>query len=113
MLSVELREFLESEGYSHLRVMPNGEIAGIQSFMFTYGLVLGLDHWGYRTRFCFPSKAEAVAALKDWDGEGFPPGFWIKQKPENIPNPDLQNPAPSGGLTEEGASALFSAFFRI
>jgi len=73
--------------YSHIRVLPTGEIAGIQRQMYTTGIFVGLDETGYRTRFCYGNYEDAMKALADWDGEGFPPGYWIKQKPENIRGP--------------------------
>lgn len=74
-------------GYSFPRKLPSGEWAGIQRNLFTYGLVVGLDKTGYRTRFCYSLKTDAVESLEKWDGEGFPPGYWIKQKPEDVLNP--------------------------
>lgn len=76
-------------GYHPVRLLPTGEWAGIRDMLYTFGLHVGLDEIGYRTRFCFPDRAAAEAALAAWDGEGFPPGFWIKQKPEDVRNPAL------------------------
>jgi hypothetical protein len=67
-------------GYFPSRLLPTGEVAGIRSFIFTWGLVVGLDLSGYRTRFCYGSFYEAVSALMFWDGTGDPPGNWIKEK---------------------------------
>ena len=78
------------DDYTNLKILSNGELAGIHRFMFTYGLVVGLTENGYRTRFCYETKEDAVDALSSWDGIGFPPGFWIKQKGEvEITNPLL------------------------
>lgn len=78
---------LHKEGYRDIRRLPTGEIAGLSRFLFTTGLCIGLDETGYRTRFCFEGYNDALQSLNAWDGEGFPPGWWIKQKPEDIPNP--------------------------
>lgn len=78
---------LEALGYFPVKQLPNGKWAGVMDMVFTVGLFVGLDETGYRTRFCFPSWPEAAQALEEWDGTNFPPGFWIKQKPENITNP--------------------------
>lgn len=75
------------EGYTPNRVLPNGEHAGVIDMQFTTALVVGIDEIGYRTRFCFCTRAEAEQALEEWDGTGFPPGFWVKQKPEDAFNP--------------------------
>lgn len=77
--------------YSHVRVLPTGEIAGIRNMFVTTGLFVGLDETGYRTRFCYDGinqEADAIVALAVWDGSGFPPGYWIKQKGDvDITNP--------------------------
>ena len=52
----------------------------VQSMLFTAGLFVGLDARGYRIRYCYPNLAAAIAALSRWDGRGFPPGPWIKEK---------------------------------
>jgi hypothetical protein len=79
--------YLAETGILHVRKLPTGELAGVQRMMFTWGLMVGLDHAGYRTRFCYESCADAVAALESWDGSGWPPGYWVKQKPEDIHGP--------------------------
>ena len=38
------------------------------------------EELGYRTRFCYPTRAQAQEALVAWDGQGDPPGAWIKEK---------------------------------
>jgi hypothetical protein len=85
----DLCAFLTGEGYYNLCCMPNRELAGVKRYLFTTAVVIGIDEWGWRTRFCFETAREAEAALAAWDGTGFPPGFWIKQKPEEITNPRL------------------------
>lgn len=79
--------YLTDQGYSLVRLLPTGEWAGLQRMAFTCGLFVGLDETGWRTRFCFETEDEARNALSGWDGQGFPPGYWIKQKPEEIMNP--------------------------
>ena len=73
-------------GYKHVRQLPSGEYIGVLRMIFTWGVCLMTIH-GPRTRFCYETEAEAVEAAKTWDGEGWPPGYWIKQKPEGTPNP--------------------------
>lgn len=74
------KAFLEGNGYFNVRQLSTGEWAGIQQFMFTFGLMVGLDRYGYRTRYCYGNLVEAVAALDAWDGKGSPPGNWIVEK---------------------------------
>lgn len=75
-----LLTLLAGFGYSDLRVLPTGEVAGLRGFLFTSGLVVGLDRAGYRTRYCFEHREDALAALAGWDGQGDPGGPWIKRK---------------------------------
>lgn len=69
-------------GYFTPRLMPTGEWAAIGRYLFTYGLVVGIDERSYRTRFCYRLRQDAEMALEDWDGTGDPPGKWIKEKGE-------------------------------
>lgn len=80
-------DFCVANAYYGVRLLPSGEWAAIHNFLFTTGLMVGLDRTGYRTRFCYESVPEALVALEAWDGQGWPPGYWIKQKPEGILNP--------------------------
>lgn len=85
------------EDYWPCRQLPSGEWAGVRDQMYTGSLVVGIDPCGYRTRFCYASRAEAMRALAGWSGEGDPPGRWIKQKPEERHGPwyaDDQDGAP-------------------
>ena len=70
---------LEGLGYTDLRLI-SGKMCGLYRFMFTTGLMVGLDAAGYERRYCFESREDALAALEAWDGEGHPSGPWIKLK---------------------------------
>lgn len=63
-----------------ITTLPTGEMAAVQSFMFTHGLLVELDVVSYGGRYCYETYEEAVAALRSWDGNGDPPGDWIKYK---------------------------------
>lgn len=80
-----------SEGYTNIKQI-NGKTCGIYRFIFTAGLVVGIDHAGYEYRFCYKNHNEAVKALEVWDGTGDPPGNWIKQKGlgGERPNPNYE-----------------------
>lgn len=80
MIDLELKEFLESQGYKELRKVPGKGICGIMSFMFTVGLCYGLTKFDYQGRYCYPNAYEALMSLKVWDGDGDPGGDWIKHK---------------------------------
>lgn len=66
--------------YDALREVPGHAICGVRRFLFTYGLVVGMDDTGYAGRYCYEFRAEAVDALREWDGIGDPPGQWIVYK---------------------------------
>ena len=71
---------LSREGYRGVRRLPSGDYAGVLRMFYTAGLFVGLDASGYKTRYCYETMSEATAALLLWDGEGDPPGGWIKAK---------------------------------
>ena len=75
----DIIKFLEAEGFTHIRVI-NGRICGIKRFIFTTGLVIGLDEIGYLGRYCYENRSDAIDALREWDGSGDPSGNWIKYK---------------------------------
>lgn len=86
--SPKLLEFLESQGYSSLR-MVNGVLCGLLPFAFTTGLMVDLREFGYELRYCYEHEADALAALLVWDGNDHPTGPWIKCKGRGV---DLLNP---------------------
>ena len=83
--------FLIKQGYPFVVRLETGEYAGVARQIFTTGLFVGLDDFGYRCRYCFETQAEATAVLFIWDGKGDPPGGWIKRKGEDgeYLNPNL------------------------
>lgn len=72
---------LQELGYAFPRQLPDGRWIAIQVMLYTTGLFVGLDPVGYAYRYCYESFGEAVldAALR-WNGDGDPPGPWIKRK---------------------------------
>ena len=70
-------------GYFEPRVLPTGELAALNKFLFTVGILAGIDEFSYRCRWCFESAEAASRALQAWDGRDDPPGPWIKQKGKN------------------------------
>jgi hypothetical protein len=75
-----MNEFLLKEGYTDLKELDTGEVAGLFKFLFTTGLVVGLTKYGYRVRYCFEHVSDARQVLKTWNGIGHPDGNWIKAK---------------------------------
>lgn len=83
-----------SLGYYRARQLPRGHWLALLTNLFTTGLCVVdeptlSDAWsnGLRTRFCYQHSGDAEAAFEIWDGQGDPPGPWIKQKPEDRMNP--------------------------
>ena len=87
MIREYVHESLEAMGYTPLRRLETGETAGVMDRIYTAGLFVGLSVIGWRTCFCYETRAAAEAALQSWDGHGDPPGPWIKQKPEERRGP--------------------------
>lgn len=47
-------------------IMPSGEIACIQRFLFTYAIVYGISEDLYLDRWCFHSYQDALFSLQHW-----------------------------------------------
>jgi hypothetical protein len=87
-MNKKLKEYLEKEGYKSLVYIEGKGICGLMGFMYTVGLVAGLDKDGYSDRYCYPHShaAFAVLALSKWamadkpvEGDPDDP-YWIKRK---------------------------------
>lgn len=76
----QLIDQLRDEGYYALRELPGRGICGLYRFIFTVGLVYGIDKYGYKGRWCYGDNLEARKALEEWEGAGDPGGNWIKYK---------------------------------
>ncbi len=55
--------------------------------MYTAGLFYGIDQCSHAGRYCYHTWLEAAEALRNWDGQGDPPGNWIKEKPSDRHGP--------------------------
>lgn len=73
---------VEEHDYLHCREIAGHGLCGVARFLFTTGLVLGIEETGYRGRYCYEHRMDAIGALMDWNGIGDPPGPWIKYKGE-------------------------------
>jgi hypothetical protein len=71
---------LNIEGYYDLKRLAGRGICGIRSAIFTSDLCYGCDIEGFQGRYCFQTPGEARKSLKEWNGQGDPPGNWIKHK---------------------------------
>ncbi len=87
--------FYAENGYTHLRRLSTGEVAGVAQMAFTGGLFVGLTTMSYRTRYCYETLEQAIDALACWDGRNDPSGPWIKRKGDKeYLNPDLADEHP-------------------
>jgi hypothetical protein len=70
---------LHSSGYTSLR-LHRGRVCGLHRFMYTVGIVVGLDLQTYSHRYCYTDFAEARGSLGEWsEADEHPPGPWIKR----------------------------------
>jgi hypothetical protein len=71
------------EGSLSQRDLPNGKVLVIYQMLFTYRLCVGWqgDMTGYSRAWCYEPRfmIEAFDALATWDGDGDPPGRWLKE----------------------------------
>ena len=72
-MSEVLKATLEHvHGYDHVREIDGVGFVGISRFIYTVGVLWGLDETGYAGRFCFDTYNDAVLFLRDWDGTTYP-----------------------------------------
>ena len=104
-MSLNLCEFLTDTGYTDLRVV-RGKLCGLARFDLTAGLMVGLDLAGCDAAYTFENECDARAALAAWDGEGHPPGPWLRltglAKGAAM---DVRNPLIAAPLHRRGAHA--------
>lgn len=80
LLGEEHREFFEDMGYAHVCRL-NGKIVGLGPFIYTVGIVVGMDETGYECRYCYHNAADAQAALFKWmTSDDAEPSDYIKRK---------------------------------
>lgn len=70
----------EGLGYWPVRQLDSGVWIGFCDMNYTCALCVDLQQWGYGYRYCYERRADAEAALREWDGTGDPPGPWVKLK---------------------------------
>lgn len=80
---------LASHRYTNI-TKKAGAVCAIAPFLYTTGLVVGLNKLEYERRYCYEHETDARQALAAWDGIGHPGGPWIKCKGTGV---DLINPA--------------------
>lgn len=75
-------DFLTEQGYIMPRQLPDGRWIALMRMYASIGLFVDLDDIGYRDRYCYAIEqaADAIIDVQTWDGQGDPPGLWIKHK---------------------------------
>lgn len=72
--------FYKEMGYGSA-IRLDGEIVALGPFLYTTGIVIGMDHHGYKHRFCYHSSDEALIALLAWIGsDDAEPSSFITKK---------------------------------
>lgn len=80
LLEPEQAQFYQEMGYTGV-VKIHGKIVGVYQFIFTWGIVCGMDESGYEHRYCYGSFVEAAQGLAKWLTEGGDePTGYIKRK---------------------------------
>ncbi len=78
------------------RLIPGQGLCLLRRFIYTTGLLthVSLDETGcsYAARYCYAHIGDAFSALASWNGEGDPPGPWIKEKVSERLGPGTRQP---------------------
>jgi hypothetical protein len=97
---VDLADWLATN-YERVRQLPDGSFAALSGLAFTTGVYLGVTRWGYERRYCFVSRAEALAALDALQSEDDEPAGWIARRPETAADRQAKSrPGYRGGKPE-------------
>jgi len=72
-------EGLLRNGYYCARELPCGLVA-LRDYVHTVDIVVGIRGTAYTGRYSFDNADIARDALSKWDGNGDPPGPWLKYK---------------------------------
>jgi len=59
----KITQFLISNEYHSIRKLPDGTWAAITRLLYTAGLCVGLDAFGWAARYCFDDTSKAVCEL--------------------------------------------------
>ncbi len=54
-------------GYG-MPIRLDGELVALGPFLFTVGIIVGMDESGYKHRFCYHNENEAMIAFLAWIG---------------------------------------------
>lgn len=71
-LDFDMMAYWQDQHYFDIRFFGHHGYCGLQRFMFTVGVCLGLTFSGYECRFCFNTLNDAQHFYKHWDGTTVP-----------------------------------------
>jgi hypothetical protein len=73
-------QFYTDMGYG-MPIKLDGEIVALGPFLYTTGIMVGMDETGYKHRFCYHTQGMAEIALLQWIGnDAEEPGGYIVKK---------------------------------
>lgn len=75
-----IEEAIHNSNYLASRCTESGIWLAVAKFIYTYGLLVKVDEYGYSGRYCYEKSTDALVAMASWDCTGHPPGPWIKYK---------------------------------
>lgn len=80
LLDDEHSTFYLNMGYA-MPMKINGRVCALKKFLFTTGILVGMDETGYAHRYCYHTNQDAITAYLDWalTGADEPTGY-IKRK---------------------------------
>lgn len=65
----KLMAYIREQGYSEVRLLPDGSIAALGDLLFTRAIHLGCDLHGFARRYCFEDKALADQRFAELQSE--------------------------------------------
>lgn len=75
------QELLPLEGFLAMRQLDDGRVIGVRPMLYTTGLAVGITPFeACEYQYCYESALDCLRAYTAWDGQGDPPGPWLKLK---------------------------------
>lgn len=78
------KEFFEEMEYLYVRQLDDRTWVGLTPLLFTTGLCLGLDEFGWKRRYCFKTSATAISELAKLKTIDDVPTGWVAKRPKDV-----------------------------
>ena len=75
-----LYKFLKMQGYYQIRMLDDGRVICLSDFMFTTGIIVDINRYGYSHRYCYKHRNDAIASIQKWDGKEDTLKGWVAKK---------------------------------